>query len=112
VLLLHRHMAAADVVAGLAAALSIGASLADVVAVEARKHQTSHAVTESAAVVADDGQESGRVVSLTERRMADPTAVIAWLPPDARPLPSVARYDELLTRKPPPARDISKGNVS
>jgi hypothetical protein len=113
VLLLHRHMAAADVVAGLTAALSIGANLADVVAVEARKHQTSHAVTESTTFVTDDGQRSGRVVSLTERRLADPTAVIAGLPPDARPLPSVDRYDELLALRPtPPAADVSKGNVS
>jgi hypothetical protein len=112
VLLLHRHMAAADVVAGLTAALSIGANLADVVAVEARKHQTSHAVTESTTFVTDDGQQSGRVVSLTERRLADPTAVIAGLPPDARPLPSVDRYDELLSRRPTPAADVSKGNVS
>ena len=112
VLLLHRHMAAADVIAGLTAALSIGASLADVVAVEARKHQTRHGVTESASFVTDDGGEPRQVVRLTERRLADPTAVIARLPPDARPLPSVARYDELLTRKPPPALDISKGNVS
>ena len=53
------------------------------------------------------------MVSLTERRLADPTAVIAGLPPDARPLPSVDRYDELLTRRPtPPAADVSKGNVS
>ena len=105
-------MAAADVVAGLTAALSVGASLADVVAVEARKHQTRHGVTESDTFVTDDGEEPRRVVSLTERRLADPTAVIAGLPPDARPLPSVDRYDELLTRKTPPAPDISKGNVS
>ncbi len=39
VLLLHRHMNHADVVAGLQAALSVGANNADVVAVEARKHQ-------------------------------------------------------------------------
>jgi hypothetical protein len=113
VLLLHRHMPAADVVAGLTAALSVGASLADVVAVEARKQQTSHGVTEPATFVTADGEDSGRVVSLTERRLSDPTAVIAGLPPDARPLPSVDRYDELLTRRPTPrAADVSKGNVS
>jgi hypothetical protein len=39
------------------------------------------------------------VVSLTERRLTDPEAVIAGLPPDTRPLPSVAEYDELLTRR-------------
>ena len=39
-LLLHRHMASADVVAGLTAEVTVGASTADVVAVEARKHPT------------------------------------------------------------------------
>jgi hypothetical protein len=39
------------------------------------------------------------VVSLTERRLADPAAVIAGLPPDTRPLPTVTAYDELLTRR-------------
>jgi len=33
-----------------------------------------------------------RVVSLTERRLAA-------LPPDTRPLPSVAQYDQLLRRR-------------
>ena len=37
VLLLHRHMDDADVIAGISAALSVGAATADVVAVEARK---------------------------------------------------------------------------
>ncbi|MDT5105494.1 MAG: hypothetical protein QOI25_3007 [Mycobacterium sp.] len=38
VLLLHRHMRHGEVVAGLAVAVSVGASSADVVAVEARRH--------------------------------------------------------------------------
>lgn len=42
-----------------------------------------------------------RVVSLTERRLTEPAAVIAGLPPDARPLPTVTAYDELLARRPP-----------
>lgn len=100
VLLLHRHMTHADVVAGLQAALTVGASNADVVAVEARKHQTAaggagqrhHPVDQNAGV-------EQRVVSLTERRLADPAAVIAGLPTDSRPLPSVAEYDELLIRR-------------
>ena len=37
VLLLHRHLDAADVLAGITAALSVGSTNADVVAVEARK---------------------------------------------------------------------------
>jgi hypothetical protein len=40
-----------------------------------------------------------RVISLTERRLGDPAAVIAGLPADTRPLPTVAAYDELLTRR-------------
>lgn len=58
-------------------------------------------------------------MSLTERRLADPAAVIAGLPPDPRPLPSVAAYDELLPRRrtnPPESAaadaTIQKGNVS
>ncbi len=34
-----------------------------------------------------------------------PEAVIAGLPPDSRPLPTVAPYDELLRRRPPPSSD-------
>ena len=44
-----------------------------------------------------DGQSAGpRVISLTQRRLADPAAVIAGLPADTRPLPSVRAYDQLL----------------
>jgi len=121
VLLLHRHMNHADVVAGLQAALSVGGNNADVVvAVEARKHQ---AQTGGASQLeqADDRIEvlEQRVVSLTERRLADPAAVIAGLPPDPRPLPSVAAYDELLIRRRPTPSEPSaadataqKGNIS
>jgi len=53
-------------------------------------------------------------VSLTERRLADPAAVIAGLPPDERPVPSVHAYDELLARRTPAtaALTASKGEVS
>lgn len=56
-----------------------------------------------------------RVVSLTQRRLMDPAAVIAGLPPDTRPMPSVTAYDELLakrTKKPEPAATSSKENIS
>lgn len=97
VLLLHRHMAHADVVAGLTAALSVGATTADVVAVEARKQQprTNNSGTDNS----NEKHAGQGVVSLTERRLTDPSAVIAGLPADTRPLPSVAGYDELLTRR-------------
>jgi hypothetical protein len=50
------------------------------------------------------------VISLTERRLADPAAVIAGLPADNRPLPTVGHYDELLTRRHPQA-DTSVANT-
>lgn len=111
VLLLHRSMRPADVVAGIRAALTVGAVSADVVAVEARlyaggsgsdRHRGEHD--------RDDGQ---RVVSLTQRLLADPAAAIAGLPPDRRPLPSMAQYDELLTRRAAsmPATDTREGTT-
>jgi transposase len=93
VLLLHRHMDAADVIAGIEAALSVGAHAADVVAVEARRAADARA----AAPAPQDGDGQGRlpavpqVTSLTLRRLAA-------LPADSRPLPTVSAYDQLLTR--------------
>ena len=84
VLLLHRHHADADVVAGITAALLVGALSPDVVALETRKH------AQQQATAADDPV----VVSLEARRLSDLTD---QLPPDLRPLPSVAAYDSLLT---------------
>jgi len=101
VLLLHRTLTAEQVDAGITAALTVGAVTADVVAVEARRATTAtpggaspdrHRVTHGHAC-------EQRVVSLTQRRLTDPAAVIAGLPPDTRPLPSVAAYDELLPRR-------------
>ena len=106
VLLLHRSMEACDVIGGITAALLVGAVSADVVAVEARR-----VAFERNAGWVRLGCHSGakvevvehRVVSLTQRRLADPAAVIAGLPPDTRPLPSVAGYDELLRLRPQPS---------
>jgi hypothetical protein len=91
VLLLHRHLEAVDVTAGITAALSVGSTSADVVAVEARKHaQHRGAATASAP---DSSQRGQRVVSLTERRLVE---AMDQLPADTRPVPSVAAYDDLL----------------
>ncbi|MGH7750813.1 MAG: Mu transposase domain-containing protein, partial [Candidatus Dormibacteria bacterium] len=104
VLLLHRHLAHADVVAGLVAATAVGAPRVDVVAVEARRVADERPPsTETGAPDASSADRPRRVVSLTERRLADPAAVIAGLPPDRRELPRVDHYDELLTRRPQPA---------
>jgi hypothetical protein len=54
-----------------------------------------------------------RVVSLTQRRLMDPAAVIAGLPPDTRPVPSISAYDELLAKRTEePAGTASKENIS
>ncbi len=118
VLLLHRHLAHGDAIAALAAVVPVGATTADVVAVEARKI----AAVTSQQPHADDveaPEDRPRVISLTERRLTDPAAVIAGLPPDTRPLPRVDAYDELLARRPPttpgpdqPRATTSEGHVS
>lgn len=107
VLLLHRSLTHEQVVAGITAALTVGAVSADVVAIEARRHTPAATTVGGASsdrhhVARGDVREQ-RVVSLTQRRLTDPVAVIAGLPPDTRPIPSVAVYDELLPRRRTPA---------
>lgn len=94
VLLLGRHMAHEHLVAGLASALRVGALSADAVALEARKAAEADelASTESCDQPQEKALPEGATVTfLTERRLAQ-------LPPDTRPLPSVAVYDQLLRR--------------
>jgi hypothetical protein len=86
VLLLHRHLEHAGVLAGITAALSVGSVNADVVAVEARKTAQQRGGQPPPIEATPRRQQ---VVSLTERRLAD-------LPSDDRPLPSVDAYDDLL----------------
>lgn len=81
VLLPHRHLDRAAVLAGITAALSVGCTASEVVALEARKAGEHH----SAADVERDRQ----VVVLAEHRQAS-------LPADLRPLPTVDQYDSLL----------------
>ena len=85
VLLLHRHLDRADVLAGISAALSVGSTSPDVVALEARKA----ADRRGAATAPDQAHPGGRVVVLAEHRTAA-------VPTDERPLPSVDKYDTLL----------------
>lgn len=96
VLLLQRHFPHADVVAALALVVRVGGTTADVVAVEAHKLAR---LRPDHTVIAEEPLAARRVVSLTERRLLDPAAVVAGLPPDTRPLPSVAAYDQLLPRR-------------
>jgi hypothetical protein len=93
----------------------------NVVAVEARRHAANTIPLVGGAGPdrhhgARDEAKVHRVVSLTQRRLTDPAAVIAGLPPDMRPLPSVAGYDELLAKRTTTnavsAGPVSKENIS
>jgi len=80
--LLHRHLPATDVIAGLAAALEVGpTTTTDLVAVEAREaHQTRGGQTAAGPAVTEPEPPRAagpQVASLTERRLGDPAAVIA-----------------------------------
>ncbi len=84
-LLLHRHLGHADVVAGISAALAVGSVGPDVVAVEARKSAQRRGIQPPPAQALHRQQG----ISLTQLRQAG-------LPADDRPPPSVAAYDDLL----------------
>jgi transposase len=98
VLLLHRHLPASDVIAGITAALRFDSVSPDVVAVEARKSVQPDGPTPLGLILP-------RVVDLRARRAAAeaevPAEVAGELPAalrgDGRPLPSVAPYDDMLT---------------
>jgi hypothetical protein len=116
VLLLHRSMDSGDIQAGITAALTVGAVSADVVAVEARRH-ASNMLPGGSGSDCHPGAHADvnvqRVVSLTQRRLMDPAAVIAGLPQDTRPLPSIRVYDELLVKRTEhPAGTASKEYIS
>ncbi len=89
VLLLHRHMDDDDVVAGIGAALSVGALAADVIAVEARQAADARGRRLAAGTAPAMPAQAAQVTSLTLRRLTG-------LPEDPRPLPSVDPYDQLL----------------
>lgn len=99
VLLLHRSMSHEHVVAGIAAALTAGALTADAVAVEARKAAQAD-TSDTTATTTSSASPPPVVTSLTQRRLAA-------LPPDTRPLPSVAIYDQLLHHQ---HRSATKGD--
>lgn len=95
VLLLHRHLSADDVSAGITAALALGVPTIEVVALEARKH--AQALGRSPTVAAGATGPQPQVATL-----AGPAALarIAELPADRRPAPTLAAYDALLTHTP------------
>ncbi|MGH3967111.1 MAG: IS21 family transposase, partial [Mycobacterium sp.] len=77
----------ADVLAGITAALSVGSTSPDVVALEARK-----ATERRGAAGPSNAEKGGRLVVLAEHRSAT-------VPTDQRSLPSVDKYDVLLGRE-------------
>jgi transposase len=106
VLLLHRRLPAAAVLAGIRAAVAAGTASADVVAIEARKHAARHhdattspGATGPALEPPAPQRSRAAVVTMGARRQAA-------LPSDTRPAPSVRGYDQLLTR---PAADRTPG---
>lgn len=104
VLLLGRHLRHEHMVAGLAAALRVGALTADAVALEARKAaEADHGDLPSTQPT--PAQDAATVTYLTARRLTR-------LPADTRPLPSVAVYDQLLRRhRSDPPRTTSQGEI-
>jgi hypothetical protein len=99
VLLLHRHLPHSAVVEGIGAALQVGATSADVVAVQARKAAGRSRTGQPAATGEPNRADPpiAAVVTLPARRTADATTTTQeGLPVDARPLPSVTAYDDLL----------------
>lgn len=89
VLLLHRHLRTEHVVAGIHAALQAGAFTADAVALEARKAADTD-VSTTPTIAADTSVDPQTPIrSLTQQRLSH-------LPADARSLPTVTSYDQLL----------------
>ncbi len=92
VLLLHRRLPAAQVTAGIAAALAAGSCSPDVVAIEARKHAAGGAGLDAGGTGPVPRPSRAAVVTLPRRQPK--------LPADRRPAPSVAAYDQLLAAPP------------
>ncbi|WP_240436995.1 hypothetical protein [Streptomyces sporangiiformans] len=102
VLLMGRHVPHEHLVAGLASAVRACALTSDAVALEARKAAEADEVAAPAVPVAEP--DRANVTSLTERRLAQ-------LPPDTRPLPSVAAYDQLLRARQRADRPAVQGEM-
>jgi hypothetical protein len=101
VLLLHRRMARHHVLAGITAALDAGSVSPDLVAIEARKAAITAPAADSLSTV---DEPASTVDSLPPRRSRTGLVTLParlnarTLPADDRPVPSVADYDQLLTR--------------
>ncbi len=102
VLLLHRHLPAPVVVAGMQAALRVKATSPDVVALEARRAaSTTQPTTTTTTTTTGTAQVLTLPGAAAAAAVADaPSATVrADLPVDERPLPTVTAYDSLLARR-------------
>ncbi|MFG2127068.1 hypothetical protein ACGFNV_04605 [Streptomyces sp. NPDC048751] len=97
VLLLHRHQQHADMLAGLRAAVDLGTCNDDVVALEARKaaQAAGRAPTVTTPPAVAD-QEDPVDPQLPQVSHLAPRRLARSLPEDARPLPRLEQWDELL----------------
>ncbi|MFI9076798.1 IS21 family transposase [Streptomyces sioyaensis] len=107
VLLLHRQLSAAAVVAGMETVMRIGSCSTDLVAIEARKamEDLEGAATASREQSGDGGPGEHGEAGEGERGAGEGAKVISLharprLPVDNRPLPSVSKYDRLLKAAP------------
>lgn len=90
VLLLHRHMHPADIRAGLAAAARVGSISPELIAMEARKHAADAGRSPTVTThLPPDG-------AIAPHTRATPRRA---LPEDARPLPRLEAYDQLLRHR-------------
>ncbi|WP_198954462.1 hypothetical protein [Kineosporia sp. R_H_3] len=106
VLLLHRHLPATAITAGIRAALAAGSTSPELVTVEARRATTARPIGRStrhradAVVLALPTTAPDPTTATAEDAAEDIDAVVrrrlAGLPGE-RPLPSVAHYDQLLS---------------
>lgn len=110
VLLLHRSLPDQAVTAGIDDALSVGAVTADVVAVQARRHAGPHTHPDQHTNRDTPRPADRRVIHLPQHRHTDPEAVLAELPPDTRPAPTLTAYDQLLARRHDPGAGTTSGH--
>ncbi|MGH3681713.1 MAG: IS21 family transposase [Natronosporangium sp.] len=97
VLLLHRRLPAPAVLAGVSVAMSAGSTSPDLVAIEARKaHHDTQAIDQRTAA-GDEGLAELIAQIATGQATTGTAPKPAW-PQDTRPAPSVAAYDQLLSR--------------
>jgi transposase len=96
VLLLHRRMPRDAVLAGITTALDAGSSSPELVAIEARRAIRSPGPADGGPEPASPGEHDGAPGEAAVITLPGPRVP---LPEDPRPLPSVAAYDQLLSRR-------------